>query len=101
MTPENNAVTFEDEFEELNPSQGMPSKRRQVTKLGVIKKSRHKEQGVFVMEPNLEDHDDGVEFFQPVYEGEVVVGMIHKCSCGKTSEVRFEYDNPDPPLVSE
>ena len=66
-----------------------PAKKRQ--RKGVIKSDRHHLEGKLKLEPDDVEMETGVEFFQPIYEGDVVVGVIHRCSCGKTSEVRFQY----------
>mgnify|MGYP000577786212 CR=1 FL=1 len=34
------------------------------------------------------------ESIHPIEEDGVVVGVIHVCSCGRTTEIRFEYERP-------
>lgn len=60
-------------------------------KAGVIKSRAKHVDGTIHLKPQIEDTDVGVEFFQPILEGETIVGVLHKCSCGKTAEVRFQY----------
>jgi len=68
-----------------------PVKKKQ--RFGVIKNVRNHASGVVHLDPGAEDADDGIEFFQPIYEGELVVGVIHKCACGRTAELRFQYSD--------
>jgi hypothetical protein len=37
-------------------------------------------------------HDDGNESVEPMIENGQVVGVIHHCSCGKITEIRFQLD---------
>ncbi len=34
------------------------------------------------------EHDHEIE---PIIENDEVVGVIHRCSCGKATEIRFDY----------
>ncbi len=81
-------------LEDLDPNAGTLRHRRQVTEGQLIKSGRHRDVGTIVLDPGAQEESDGIEFFQPVMESEKIVGIVHKCSCGKTSEVRFEYDHP-------
>jgi len=81
-----------DEFEELEEGNSPFEPRQQRQKTGVIKSSRNHVKGTVHLDP-VEETDHGVEFFQPIYEGELIIGVIHKCSCGKTSELRFQYSD--------
>ena len=67
----------EDEFEGLeeNEEQFIPQKRRQKT--GVIKNNRNKVKGTLHLDPQ-EEREHGVEFFQPITEGDQIVGVLHK-----------------------
>ena len=69
---------------------GLSSPKRRV-KLGVIKGSKSHISGTIHLHPPLEETEEGVEFFQPIYDGDTIVGVLHKCSCGKTAEIRFQY----------
>ncbi len=81
----------DEEFEgsEEFSEQFSPRKRRQTS--GVIKSGRNHVKGIVHLDPGNEDQEGGVEFFQPIYEGDTIVGVMHKCACGKTSELRFQY----------
>ncbi len=37
-------------------------------------------------------HDDGNESVEPMIENGQVVGVVHHCSCGKITEIRFQLD---------
>lgn len=39
-------------------------------------------------------------FIEPIVKEGNIIGLIHKCSCGKVAEIQFEYDNV-PEVVSE
>ncbi len=84
-------MNTDDEFVDIsdNANPFPECKRRQ--KKGVIKNARNHMSGRIHLDPPDEESQEGVEFFQPIYEGELIVGVIHKCSCGKTSELRFQY----------
>ncbi len=79
-----------DDFKELGDHNTLFESRQKRQKTGVIKSKRSHINGLVQLDP-IEENDGGVEFFQPIYEGELIVGVIHKCSCGKTSELRFQY----------
>ena len=79
-----------DDFRELGHGESPFEPRLKRQKTGVIKSVRNHVKGTIQLDP-LEVEEQGVEFFQPIYEGELIVGVIHKCSCGKTSELRFQY----------
>lgn len=32
-------------------------------------------------------------FIEPIVKEGDIIGLIHKCSCGKVAEIQFEYDN--------
>ena len=68
-------------------------KQKKILHNRVIKSDRNQISGTLHLQPPAADLDDGVEFFQPIYEGDLIIGVIHKCSCGKTSELRFEYSD--------
>lgn len=38
-------------------------------------------------------NDDGSESVEPMVENGQVVGIIHRCSCGKVTEIRFQMDD--------
>lgn len=86
MDEKNGFIPVDGDKAEISP-------RKQRQKAGVIKKSRNQITGVRQLDPPDEHDDQGVEFFQPIYEGELIIGVIHKCSCGKTSELRFQYSD--------
>jgi len=84
--------TVED-FSEINDDniQFATYKKRQ--KSGVIKKDRNHLSGKIQLGIQTEEIEQGVEFFQAISEGDLIVGVIHKCSCGNTSELRFQYSD--------
>lgn len=69
--------------------------RYRILRAGVLKTDQLKEGASVCLEPENVEEDQGVEFFQPVYDGNTVVGVIHKCACGRTSELRFEYQTSE------
>ena len=79
------------EFIALNNQGQQFASAKKKQKTGVIKRTRNQTSGVVVIQPEMEESDDGVEFFQPIYEGDLVVGVLHKCVCGRTAELRFQY----------
>ena len=81
----------DEEFNDLNEDnfQFTPYIKRQKT--GVIKKERNHASGKLHLDVSVEEIEHGVEFFQAITEDDLIVGVIHKCSCGKTSELRFQY----------
>ncbi|MCF6238276.1 MAG: hypothetical protein L3J79_05610 [Candidatus Marinimicrobia bacterium] len=83
----------EHDFLELDERKDQFAKRKIRQKGGVIKKARNNIQGTLHLDPMDEDSEDGVDFFQPIYEGDLIVGVIHKCICGKTAELRFQYSD--------
>mgnify|MGYP007123672947 CR=1 FL=1 len=60
---------------------------------GVLKNKHNRISGMVHLNPQDEDLGHGVEFFQPITEGDLIVGVIHKCACGKTSELSFQYSD--------
>ena len=86
-------MIVDDEFMDLTDNQDQFKEHKVRQKRGVIKKARNQVKGTVHLEPLDEESGDGVEFFQPIYEGETVVGVIHKCSCGRASELRFQYSD--------
>ena len=78
------------EYDKQAPS-FKPVKKKQRT--GVIKHVRKQSQSIVHLGPGEEESEEGVECFQPIYEGDVVVGVIHKCVCGRTAELRFQYSD--------
>ena len=66
---------------------GLTSMRKSVIKkdelrIGNKKRIDHIEQHTDAGEPEVE----------PILENEQVVGIIYKCTCGKTSEIHFDFD---------
>ena len=80
----------DDEFKDLEDEIAPFAHTQKRQKTGVIKSGRNKVKGMLRLEPQ-EEGQHGIEFFQPIMEGELIIGVIHKCSCGKTSELRFQY----------
>jgi len=85
-------MRIEDEYEDLNEHRSQFINHGKRQKTGVIKSSRNNVKGILHIEAP-EETEQGVEFFQPIKEGDLIVGVIHKCSCGKTSELRFQYSD--------
>ncbi len=84
-------MSKEDEFLDIADNQDQFTAHKKRQKKGVIKSGQNHVKGTLLLEPKDEDGGDGVEFFQPIYEGDLIVGVIHKCTCGKTAELRFQY----------
>ncbi len=85
-------MTTNDDFEGLEENEISFTKQKKRQRTGVIKSGRNKVKGTLHLEPT-DETEHGIEFFQPIMEGELVVGVIHKCSCGKISELRFQYSD--------
>lgn len=85
-------MSTNDDFKSMNDEDGPFISRKPRQKTGVIKSGRNRVKGTVHLEP-LDDFEHGVEFFQPITEGDTIVGVVHKCSCGKTSELRFQYSD--------
>ncbi len=83
----------DDHFVEINDNESQFLNHRKRQKKGVIKSTRNRVKGTIHLDPREEASGEGVEFFQPIYEGDMIVGVIHKCSCGKSSELRFQYSD--------
>jgi len=45
-----------------------------------------------VIETPADYEDDSKSEIQPIIENGEIVGMIYRCSCGRISEIRFEYE---------
>ncbi len=82
-----------DKFMETDVSKPQVSINRRTHAKGVIKYNHNRVSGIIHLDPEDEDHGHGVEFFQPITEGDLIVGVIHKCACGKTSELSFQYSD--------
>ena len=83
----------DESYQEMEQSDFVRKRAKKKQKTGVIKHSQNEVTGKVQIDPHEMDTDHGVEFFQPIMEGDLVVGVIHKCSCGKTSELRFQYSD--------
>ena len=83
----------QDDFVGMDETENQFTKQKIRQKSGVIKNARNHMNGTIHLDPLEEDQEDGVEFFQPIYEGDIIVGVIHKCICGKTAELRFQYSD--------
>ncbi len=86
-------MSTDDDFKSMNEDETPFESRKNRQKAGVIKSNRNQVKGTLHLDPQEEDLDHGIEFFQPITEGDQIVGVIHKCSCGKTSELRFTYSD--------
>jgi len=62
-------------------------------KKGILKSNRYKNVGKIHLTPLQADENNEIEYFQPVYHGDQVIGIIHKCTCERVSEIHFEYDS--------
>ncbi|MEA3285984.1 MAG: hypothetical protein U9Q77_01225 [Candidatus Marinimicrobia bacterium] len=82
-----------DEFVEMDETENQFTKQKTRQKSGVIKNVNSHMKGTIHLDPVEENQEDGVEFFQPIYEGDLIVGVIHKCNCGKIAELRFQYSD--------
>lgn len=36
-----------------------------------------------------------IDYVQPIMQGQDIVGITHTCSCGKSTEIMFEFDNSE------
>ncbi len=81
------------EFLAMQDDNSQFSKGVKHQKSGVIKQGRSHVSDTIHLQVSEESMDEGVEFFQPIYDGELIVGVTHRCLCGKISKLRFEYPN--------
>jgi len=51
------------------------------------------EEPVKVVSPETSSVKQGEGYFQPIIEGDQIVGVIHVCTCGRRSELRFEFED--------
>jgi len=51
------------------------------------------EEPVKVISPESPNFKEGEGYFQPIIEGGQIVGVIHVCTCGRRSELRFEFED--------
>jgi len=51
------------------------------------------EEPVKVVSPETSSLKQGEGYFQPIIEGGQIVGVIHVCTCGRRSELRFEFED--------
>lgn len=84
---------MDEDFKNMNVEDGQFLARKIRQKTGVIKSKRNHVNGTLHLDPQEEDSGHGIEFFQPITEGDVIIGVVHKCSCGKTSELKFQYSD--------
>ncbi len=81
----------DDQFLAMQDNDLQFSKSVDHPKSGVIKHDRNRVSGTIHLTVPEENLDEGVEYFEPIYDGEVIVGVTHRCHCGKISKLRFEY----------
>ena len=84
-------MAMDDDFTPMDHNNPHEKPKRRRIQSGVIKSHRKHLEGTLHLEPHEEDTESGVEFFQPIVEGDTIVGVVHRCSCGKTAELRFQY----------
>ena len=83
----------DDQFLAMQDNDSQFSKRVSHQKSGVIKQDRSRLSGTIHLPVSKQNMDEGVEYFEPIYDGELIVGVTHRCHCGKISKLRFEYGN--------
>lgn len=85
-----------DEFTAMNAATtGEQRRKRPILQRGVVKRQRLVDSQPVHLQAENQGPEEGVEFFEPIYEGDLIVGVMHKCVCGRTSELRFEYGDPN------
>jgi len=83
-----------EEFEHLtenlcsNPN-GESFRRKSVIKKHAVKYYPPKK--IEINESDFEENDS--PRVEPIIEDNNIIGVVHKCSCGKVIEIRFEYAN--------
>ena len=81
----NNKDDFQPLFlEGISLKQGTDTGRK-----SVVKKNNVKMNSPMKIYTEKEDIEESIE---PILEDDEIVGVIHTCSCGKTTAIRFEYD---------
>ena len=86
-------MSKDQDFTPLNLGKDKTEVKHRRYKSGVIKSGEKHVEGSVRIVPQIEETEAGVEFFQPIYEGDIIIGVLHKCSCGRTAEVRFQYED--------
>lgn len=81
------------EYSPMDLENPNPEKPRLKIKSGILKSGKHIDAGTIRLDPKKHDENNDIEYFQPVYHGEQVIGIIHKCTCERVSEIHFEYDS--------
>lgn len=81
------------EFLPLETEKSKVTKHKIHFKKGILKSKRHIDAGTLHIVPKENHQEQDVEYFQPVYHGDQVIGIIHKCACERVSEIHFEYES--------
>jgi len=80
---------FFDNPEAVFNQKGLSSSRKSVIKNNTVRVGDKKR-----IDHKSDDHTDMSEpEVQPIVENDQIVGIFYKCSCGKLSEIRFDFDN--------
>ncbi len=88
-------MDFEENFESIKTEDELPA-RQKIIRDPIIKNSLARvSQSVTVKNASSSLDSNQIDFVQPIMQEQDIIGIIHNCSCGRSTEIMFEFDNPE------